>query len=235
MYTEKEYVCQVAKTVEEGPNVVSVYLEPQGEELDFKAGQYLTIKFPGLTPDEGKAYSISSAPYEKYIRITVRKIGRFSSAFFDLKVGDTVTTSAPFGYFYPEPEDTNRLIFVVGGIGITPCLSIIKDLTKDQSDRQLDLFYSNRTEADAVFKDELNDLTKNNPHLAVHHFITRETPKAAGYHAGRITPEAMANTIGNLSTAEFFLCGSMNFTKDLWKSLRATNIPPHQLYTEGFF
>jgi len=235
MPTEHEYQWQIVRTEPESPDVMSLYLQPQSERPSFKAGQYLTIKIPESGPAEGKAYSISSAPHEEHVRITIRKIGLFSYTLLSLDVGSTLTTSQPYGYFYPEPDDTSDLVFVVGGIGITPCLSIIKNLVHTKSPRTIHLLYSNQTEADIAFKDELAVLAKTNQQLYIHHFITREKPKTEGLLTGRITPTEIFKLIADPMAAEFFLCGSMNFTKSLWKELRNTGVPQHQLYTEGFF
>lgn len=235
MQNKHECLWQIVNTKLEAPDVMSLYLEPKSEKPIFKAGQYLTIKIPELGPTEGKAYSISSAPHEEFVRVTVRKIGQFSSALSGLNVGDSLTTSRPYGYFYPEPEDTTDLVFVVGGIGITPCMSIIMNLVHTGSTRKIHLLYSNQTEADIVFKDELATFIETNPLISVHHFITRETPKTEGFFSGRISPTDVTKLVPNFINAEFFICGSADFTKSLWKELHNTGITQHQLYTEGFF
>ena len=232
MNLSQEHKWRVKETVHETPGVTSLYLQAEGERPAFIAGQYLTVKLPGVGPSEGKAYSISSAPHEMEVRITVRKIGDFSTALSALAVGDTLTTSAPYGFFYPEPEEEDELIFIAGGIGITPCLSIIKDLWNAGATRRISLIYSNQQEEDIVFRDEL---AKMSDALQVTHHVTRRPPESGDVRAGRMTPESILSGVHDPTTAEFFICGSMDFTKSLWKALYETGIPQHQLYTEGFF
>ncbi|MCA9362323.1 hypothetical protein KC906_03025, partial [Candidatus Kaiserbacteria bacterium] len=216
----------------ETPNVKSLYLEkPAG--FSFIAGQYLTIKLPNLGPVEGKAYSISSAPHEEHLRITIKDMGRFSSALLTLQEGDIVTTSSPYGFFYPEPADPTPLVFVIGGIGITPALSIMKDLVHKDDQRSVRLLYSNRTEADIVFRGELEELSAQTPRLTIHHFITREAPESTGFHAGRMTASHFRELLPSFDQAEYFLCGNMDFTKSLWKDLHTLGLLQHQIYTEG--
>lgn len=235
MESSKEYTWHVAEIKDETPKVKSLYLETIDDRPDFIAGQYLTIKIPGLGPVEGKAYSISSAPHEKNLRVSVKKMGTFSSALLTLSPGDTVITSAPYGFFYPEPEETTPLIFIAGGIGITPILSIIKDLSHKQDPRTLHLFYSNQTQTSIAFRGELEELAAKNPNLSVHHFITRETLVEDGRITGRITPNHIQRFAPESQNAEYFLCGAMDFTKSFWKTLRESGIRQHQIYTEGFF
>jgi ferredoxin-NADP reductase len=230
-----EYTWHLVDKQVETPQTQSLYLRATTTRPDFIAGQYLTIKLPNCGPAEGKAYSISSAPDETLVRITIKKMGTFSSALLTREIGDTITTSAPYGFFYPEPADSTPLIFLVGGIGITPVLSILKDLTNKKDPRPLYLFYSNQTERETTFKKELTELTKENPQLSIHYFITRETLVSDGYLGGRMTPDHIQRLIPPAATADYFLCGSMDFTKFLWKTLRASGIAQPQIYTEGFF
>lgn len=235
MQLDNELTWNIIDIKEGAPNVISLFLKPKGERPSFIAGQYLTIKLQGLGPAEGKAYSISSAPHEEELRITIKKIGTFSSYLHKLKISDELKTSQPYGFFYPEPEEENDIVFIIGGIGITPALSIIKDLTYKKSTRPIHLFYSNQTEKDILFAEELSELKKQNPNLSVQHFITREKPKTETLTAGRMTPDKIINLVPASDVAEFFLCGSMDFTKSLWKDLKDGGVDTYRLYTEGFF
>lgn len=235
MHTNSDIIWNIDHVTPEAPGVASLYLSPTANKPSFLAGQYLTVKLPGLGPVEGKSYSISSAPHEEFVRITIRKMGSFSRALLALKAGDTLTTSEPYGFFYPDPEETSDIIFLAGGIGITPCLSIIKHLTHTKSSRPLHLFYSSQTKEDVVFKHELTELAKHNPLLRPHYFITREDTSEEGFFTERMSHEHIETHAPRTDTSEYFLCGSMNFTKGLWKELCNCNIPAHQLYTEGFF
>lgn len=235
MNTTSKYTWRLVEKRKETPQIESLYLEAITEKPQFIAGQYLTIQLSGQNPTEGKAYSISNAPQEKLLRVSIKKMGTFSSALLLLPIGSTITTSAPYGFFYPEPEDITPLVFLAGGIGIAPILSIINDLNCRDDERRVSLFYSNKTIADIAFFSELTSLKKTNPSLTIQHCITREVIESNTYHAGRITPELIAGTVPKIHDVDFFLCGSMDFTKSLWKSLREYGIPAHHLYTEGFF
>lgn len=235
MELEKEYTWTVEKNVKETPHSASLYLSMSAERPTFIAGQYLTIKLPGYVPVEGKAYSISSAPDVPYVRITIKKIGQFSAALLALQPGAHVVTSAPYGFFYPEQHDTSELIFVVGGIGITPCLSIITHLVQSGSTRRIVVHYSNQTEAEIAFHTELTQLANKYSSLKVHHYITREVPSMTAARAGRMTAEQILSDSTDPALAEYFICGSIDFTRTLWKQLYAAGLAQHQLYTEGFF
>lgn len=225
----------VVEKHEEAPSVFSLVLEAQGERPTFTAGQYLTVRLPHFEPVEGKSYSIASTPREKNITLTIKEMGGFSRAILTHGVGDTITTSLPYGFFYPEPDESSGLAFVVGGIGITPCMSIIRDLLEHDYQKPITLFYSNRTQADIVFKDRLDTLAQKHPNFKIHHFITRKENAGPEFHTGRMTADFIATNTPNLHETDFFLCGSIDFTKDMWKSLKTAGIEYTRLFTEGFF
>lgn len=162
-------------------------------------------------------------------------MGSFSSAILNLKTGDTITTPSPFGFFYPDLKDNKDLFFIAGGIGVTPCMSIIRECANKDDSRLIHLFYSNKTKSDIAFRKELADLSKKNPNFHIHHQITREEPTDQELQAGRITPSQIIKHVANPEQTEFFISGSMDFAKTIWKGLHAKGVPQHRLYTEGFF
>lgn len=230
-----EYRWTVREVKTETPLVTSLYLAPISERPQFTAGQYLTVRFEDCGPAEGKAYSISSAPHEPLVRLSVKKIGAFSETLGALRAGDLLTTSAPYGFFYPEEEENTPLMFVAGGIGVAPCLSIIKDLAHKKDARQIELHYSNQTNAEIAFLEELLEVEGQCTSILLHLYVTREESRDARANSGRMSPESVLRNAHMREEADFFLCGSMDFTKSVWKMLRDAGIAEHRLYTEGFF
>ncbi len=232
----------------ETPGVTSLVLTTEGERPSFIGGQYLTVILPGFEPQEGKSYSISSTPQDNHIVLTIKEMGNFSRAILSHEVGDTVTSSLPYGFFYPEPDESSGLAFVVGGIGITPCISIIGNLLEHDYQKPITLFYSNRTQTDIVFRERLNTLAHNHPNFKIHHFITREPNSRPGLESiqgralngelitySRMTADFITVNTQSPHETDFFICGSIDFTKDMWKSLKNAGIEHTRLFTEGFF
>ncbi len=213
----------------------TLFLRVEGEQPHFIAGQYLTVRLPEFLPAEGKSYSISSAPHDHLLTLTIKEMGTFSRALRAREVGTTLTTSTPYGFFYPDTPIASHLIFIAGGIGITPCMSMIRSLLHITPDTHITLLYSNRTEADIIFIDTLATLASTHLSFSIHHFLTRgNTVETNTTHRGRITETTLAEYT-KIPEADYFLCGSMDFTKSIWSHLRALHIPPTHIYTEGFF
>ena len=225
----------VREVVLEAPLVYSLILESTGTRPHFISGQYLTVRLPGFEPAEGKSYSISSTEEDEFVRLTIKEIGMFSKALIAHKEGDSLTTSSPYGFFYPEQTSDRDLVFIAGGIGITPCMSIIETLAKEGYPRNVFLFYSNRTVADTIFKDELQVLQNSFPRLFVTYHLTREPNPPLHYTSGRITGESIVASLPTPHGSDYFVCGSIDFTKGIWGELRKASIESAQIYTEGYF
>ncbi len=230
------YEWKIKEVCPETELVSTLVLEPVGERPKFIAGQYLTVLLPGMEPAEGKSYSISSAPHEDLLTLTVKRMGSFSEALLALSAGESLTTSTPYGFFYPEEDDLGELVFLAGGIGITPIWSILKDLENNKDSRPRYLFYSNQTEREVVFKKEITELSqRGDGSLLCSQFITREQPSSDECVGRRMCGEDVLRDLIMRETATFFVCGSSQFTRGMWQELKNGGVRPEQIYTEGFF
>ncbi len=202
----------------------------------YHSGQFINIYFPESGTPEGKAYSMSGAPHEGSLSITVRAMGEFSRRICALGVGDTLTASLPYGYFYSESRET-ALVMIAGGIGVTPFRSMIKDSLARDPSRKLSLFYSSRTGDDLAFKKEFDRLQREFKNLNVFYFVTREKSPDPSIISTRMTIRDILGTGQgkNISGREFLICGSIPFVSDIWKGLRAAGVPEEMIYTEAFF
>jgi len=231
MHQPSKRIFKIVGKKDELANVVTLLLAPtDGISPVFIPGQYINVFIPENNTPEGKSYSISNIPGSDVITITVKSIGEFSKFLCAMNVGDTLEASDPYGYFYSEQNNTS-LVFLAAGIGITPIMSMIKDLLKENNTRKISLHYSNAKVNSILFKDELNELEEQNQNLKVTHCITQEKNITAEYKAGRIVPE----DIQNEQNTEYLICGSISFVRDMWDGLRKNGIKEECIYTEAFF
>lgn len=219
------------KVQRHGEDVVTLYFCLQdGGVLDYTAGQYVTVYFDDTSTPEGKAYSLSSAPGESLMSITVKKIGVYSGRLHALKVGDVFTISDAYGHF--NPMTAKPLVCIGAGVGIAPLWSVIKSEYQRDTDRVASLFYSNKTVDDVAFHDDLSHASKTTS-LQVHHHITRQRHVPKHMHAGRID----IDTCLRMAEAEamFLLCGSVRFVRDMWQELTERGVAAERISTETFF
>lgn len=217
MENEKVIYKIINKKIEnEDTFTLSLQLD-NGEIPEFIAGQYINIFFDELDTNEGKAYSISSAPREKRFDLTIKIIGKFSNKLNELKIGDEVKGTLPYGFFYSE--ENNDLILIAGGIGVTPFRSIIFQNT----DKNITLFHSARFEEDLIFKNDFESISNEN-----FNYIKNISSKD-----GRFNFEKLE--LKDFQDKEFMICGSIYFVRDIWKILVNKGIKQENIYTEAFF
>ena len=205
----------------------------------YVAGQYITVYFPETGTPEGKAYSISSAPSGKTLDISVKAIGEFSNRLSKMKLGDTFLASLPYGYFYSE-SDKGELFMIAGGIGVAPFRGMILENLIRNPSRKLVLLCSAKVLQDFSFKKELDELSAEHKKLEIRYFLTRETSRGdcTALQIGRIDRnklESLDLFEKRAASAEFLICGSIPFTRDIWKALRGLGVSEELIYTEAFF
>lgn len=216
----------VKRVVHEAPGVNIIhFMLDGGWKLEYTAGQYITVFIEGSSTPAGKAYSLSSAPHEKWMSITVKNIGEFSGYLCGLRVGDSFTISQAYGFF--NPNTTRPLVALAAGVGISPIFSVLKDEFQRDSSRAARVFYSNKTTNHITHRKSL-EATK----CDVMHHITAEKAVPAGMRAGRIVLDECVH-LGE--DAFYMICGSVGFVRDMWQGLTARGVLPENITTETFF
>lgn len=224
-------VATITRRVQETPEVVSVYFTLyDGSVLPYAAGQYITVYFERSSTPEGKAYSLSSAPHEPEMCITVKVIGEFSRKIAALQVGETMMISEAYGYF--GPISAEPLICFTAGVGISPVWSIIKDLAEHSDPRPITLYCSNKTTKTIPFKDMLEQQLRKQPQLTLTHHITRDHFVPCSMEIGRIP---FANAAKTETEPFYLLCGHDDFVRSAWRELRKIGVNADHISTETFF
>lgn len=140
-------------------NIISFWFEPE-KPLDYVAGQYTELSLPHEQPDDRgtkRWFTLSSSPSDApLVSITTKfaqKPSSFKAALRGLKPGDNVHLAEPFGDFVLPVDERIPLVFVAGGIGITPFHSIIKFLYDTKQERDITFLYSVAAEHEMIFQD----------------------------------------------------------------------------------
>ena len=181
-----------------------------GEKLDFIPGQFLQVIFDEQNRDNkdlNKYLSLSSSPGWEYIEVTKRlSVSDFSSRLKGLKTNDEVLFKLPIGTCVFKDE-YKRIGFLIGGIGITPVISIIEYITKRKLDTDITLVYSNRTKAEIAFKQELDHWQSINKNLKVHYLVSECQPQDKTCIYGVINKDLLSAMVCDLKERIFFIFG----------------------------
>src|SRR3990167_11558885 len=155
------------KTIAQKTNEVSFGLSDK--EFVFMAGQYIQMALPELLyPDPkgaSRTLSIASSSNDKEkISIAFRDSGSgFKKTLMELPLGTLVDIEGPFGFFTLPRNAAQSVVFIAGGIGITPCISMIRFADEIERPGRITLLYANRDKQSAAYLDELEAMANRNP------------------------------------------------------------------------
>ena len=226
-----QYEALITDTIQESPDVTTLVFSVDGRTLPFTAGQYTTVR---LAVDGGvvvgKAYSLSSIPSDSHMSITVKRLGDFSSRLCDMKTGDTLTITKPYGFF--NAQTSAPIVAIAGGVGISPIWSIIRDEISRAPEKEISLLHTGQKSSDLIFREKVTQLFAGHPHAVAHHFVTRDADSDA--HSRRLSVENDM-TKNQRDTADFYLCGSETFVRGVYQSLAQAEVDERRIHTEIFF
>lgn len=215
------------------------------QEYSYIQGQYLTLKLFVKGEELRRSYSICSSPTaENEIRIAVKRVkdGRGSNYVYDkLKAGDELEVMTPMGNFYSEMKSSNKKNYVLfaGGSGITPMLSIVKTVLKEEPQSTIQLFYGNQNEESTIFKKQLDEFEKNNSsRLKVVHVLDKPATQIPALQQGILSKEKITalieNYVGLNLNNEFFICGPTPMMDNCKAVLEQLKIEKSKIHIEYF-
>ncbi len=205
-----------------------------GEGPSYRPAQLLTVYFPDLDPTLGKPYSISSAPAEKALSITVKAMGRFSDRLCSLEPGESLLASRPYHGGLSQPISSHRTIMLAAGMGVAPFRGILLESIAQKHDRHFSLFHSGKHLHELLFAAELSELASCHHSIEVKHFVTQEEPLVSNVYPRRIQADDVLATLG-AGSVEILVCGSVSFVQEQKASLIASGVHPSALRTEAHF
>ncbi len=225
---------KVVSVTEEVDTIWSIELEPESHSgIDFKAGQFVWITL-GDTPFklQQHPFTISSAPSKKNIRLTIKELGDFTSEIKNLENGTTAFVEGPYGNFTLDASVKTHNVFINGGIGITPTMSVLQDLKSNNDQRQTTVIFGTPSLELTPFYDELKELS-NEINLNVVH-VLEEAPDDWDGETGFITGEIMKRHLPDISNCEFFICGPPPMMDVAEATLREWGVPVYRVHSERF-
>lgn len=150
---------QVIRKVRENNQVASILMQ-KPDLMTWKPGQFAFLRLKmGTGWSEPRPFTLSCSPVEKYLQMTVKNSGNFTSRVHQLQPGDEVLVSGPYGKFCREIDNQGKLLLIAGGVGITPFLSVLRDLVQKDQSKDICLFWVNKNREDVFALQELSVMT----------------------------------------------------------------------------
>jgi predicted ferric reductase len=231
--------------------VVEITMTPRaGRPLDYVPGQFVFVTFfssefnaqfhpvsiehegeyaivtlrPGEVSNQFHPFSLTSAPGEGNLRIAVKAVGDFTRAMHKLGEGAVAKVEGPYGGFSHLKVPRKRQVWVAGGIGITPFLSMVRSL--NGSGHQIDLYFGVKSLDQSYFLAELLALDRTRDDFRLIHVPEDEI--------GYITADRIEETTGDLKSVDFLLCGPPPMVKNLRGQLIDKGVPRSHIHFEKF-
>ncbi len=231
---------RVESIMDETPAVRTFRLRGPGAAplpFTFVPGQFLNVAFWIGGARMNRSYSISSSPNErKYVDLTIKREprGAVSRHIVDLlKVGDEIEAGGPVGKFTFDGSESDSVVLLSAGVGITPMTSIARYLTEQAWPGDIFFIYSCRTEADFMFQKALAELERRNPKLHVVVTMTKAGPDWKGPR-GRLTKELLTGAVPDLASRRVHVCGPVPMMDAAKAMLTELGVTAENLKSEQF-
>ncbi len=226
----EDYTSQVTETIIRTHNVVSVRAaRPSG--LTYKPGQCANVMIQSNGNEVNRFLSFSSSPTEPFIEFTKKISGSdFSLAFTGLAAGEDIRLRGPGGVLTYEGEFP-EVLFIAGGIGITPIRSMLRYAADEKVPSDRVLLYASRAEGDMAFREELEEMARTEPDFRLMNILNKPSEKWQGAK-GFISADFIAESVLDLANRTAFICGSPGFVKCMERDLKKLKVPDDRIIME---
>jgi predicted ferric reductase len=229
---------RVVSIVPETPQVWTLTLKPGvNRPLQYAPGQFQFLRLHGRSVvAEEHPFSIASSPSPGgLINVTIKECGDFTATIGRIRPGDLATVNGPFGrfshVFHPNSDD---LVFVAGGIGITPLMSMLRYMRDRQEPRRVLLVYANRGMDDIVFRSELESIESSRfPALTTIHILSQPPGNWVGA-TGRLDTASLRSLCSGFSGKAFFICCPPLMASALIRGLKSAGVGPERIHADYF-
>lgn len=230
------------KQIAEG-TIIFIFEKPQG--FTFKAGQHLrmTLINPPETDNEGDSrfFSLANTPQDPDIVIAMRmRDTAFKRVLKNMRIGEKVLIQimigVPHGAFALHDDSSRPAVFIVGGIGIVPAFSMIKDATEKKLPHKMFLFYSNRRPEDATFLEELQRLAEQNPSFKLIATMTEAEKSVKSWkgETGFIDKAMLTKYVNDLQSHIYYVSGLSEMVSAMKTMLIDSGVDEDNIHAEEF-
>lgn len=225
----------VKEVHKENDDIVTISMENRGRKIDYKQGQFAFFRFlsKNISPVE-HPFSISSAPDNPLLTITVKNLGNYTACLPGLKEGDKALIDGPYGVFTP-PVDNKGLVFIAGGIGITPFLSILDFLTKHQPDTPVTLIWACRYKKDLFKRKKFEQAAKQFKKFRFFPILSdeKEFEGSRGFITRKWLEEILLQEKADKNIS-YYICGPAPMFSAVKKIFKKMGIKNKNIFFESF-
>lgn len=227
---------KVIDVIQETHDIRTIILEPLvGKVFNFVPGQFAYVNFYSQqVPKEEHHFTISSAPNPNYLSFSIKASGDFTSKLGDLKIGEKAKIEGPYGVF-TNTGMKEPFLFIAGGIGITPVMSILRKMQSEKIKGQSVLIYANKSPEDTAFEDELNIMERQGLIKIVYVFSNEgEIKFNKKFYQGKVEENILKTEVKDIKNDTVFLVGPPPMIDALQQILQNLGVDKRKIFTEKF-
>jgi ferredoxin-NADP reductase len=232
---------RIVDVVQRTPHIKSFFFS-LAQPFDFRAGQHVDVR---LTAPDGysakRSYSIASAaPNSPTIELAIDllKRGEVSPFFHEVAtVGDEIEMRGPLGgHFVWAPDDGGPLLLLAGGSGLVPLMSMVRTAQRAAAGIPVAMLLSARTWDDALYRDELIEIERNDDKFSIMFAVTRDTPRRPHDYGRRVDENILRDALRKLPAPprHVFVCGANAFVNAAADAAVAAGVPAAAVRTERY-
>ncbi len=230
------FQARVAEVVQETPRVRRITFALE-KPLFFLPGQFIMFVIKPTLPSgqQGlmkRAYSLCSPRSHQHtisIALNTTPQGVISPTVYNLKKGDKVELDGPYGLFALH-DSPRKKVFLAGGTGISPILSMLYELEEQKKLRDVLVIYSAKKEEDILFRRELAHFERGEAHIVI--TLTEEALPSWKGETRRIDGAMITRFVNDPSACEFYMCGSPQMVQSLLQALAELQVPSEHIHHE---
>jgi predicted ferric reductase len=226
-YRSMKVNLKVQKVVIEGPGVVSVIMKGKHlDTLNAQGGQFFGWRF--LAKGHflmSHPFSLSAAPTEKHLRITVKDLGDHSRSLASLKPGTRVFVEGPYGAFTAGRSTQPQVVLVGGGVGITPVRALMDEFN---GGAQIDVIFRASREEDLVLKAEMDYLAeRSNGSMRIHYLVGSRKNHP-------MDSKTLKGLVPNIADSDIYICGPEPLVSAVRAAAEDLGVPKNRFHDEAF-
>jgi predicted ferric reductase len=209
--------------------IVEIYLRPKKKALNFKPGQFAFLSFEkAAIGGEPHPYSMSSVPGSELLRFSIKALGDYTLKLRELAAGTKALVYGPFGRFFDKAFiKNNDEIWIAGGIGITPFLSMLHERVTHPVSKNISLYYCSKTLDEAAYDNEIREAIINTPNIHYVNFCAAVS--------GRISADIIAAQHNNqVKDKLIFICGPKPMMESLNQQFLKLGVKQNNIIFEDF-
>jgi predicted ferric reductase len=242
---------RVVLAIRRDESVTDIVMTPEEKPLRYTPGQFVFVNFRSLAlsrqfqplevtteaqsavfsiragevSNQFHPFSITSSPNDDELRITVKGVGDYTRALRQLEAGALAIVEGPYGEFSHRNLPDRNQIWIAGGIGVTPFLSMARSLEEDE-ELSADIYYAVETDDEALFLDELETIAARREGLRVIPVIREKV--------GFLTADKISELSGGLQGRDIMICGPPAMLETLRAQLISKGVSDERIHSEEF-